>query len=162
VRTLVATVAVRQQQPPPKRSWELAKFSVSVCPTPIRYRARDSESLAVIYHQPGRTSARFAHGQWQRLGVRTDGAIRTVFEQAASVQSGPGRPDSYEGITQDITERVQAAERIRQLAHHDEFTGLPNRQFFAELAARRSSARHAMAPAAPLCMRTSAASRNSR
>jgi len=65
--------------------------------------------------------------------TRADGAIRMVFEQAAPVQHGFARLSSHEGITQDITERAQAAERIRQLAHYDEFTGLPNRQFFAEL-----------------------------
>ena len=67
--------------------------------------------------------------------IRGDGAIRTVFEQAAVVWKGPAQLHSYEGITQDITDRVVATERIRQLANYDEFTGLPNRQFFAELAA---------------------------
>ena len=66
--------------------------------------------------------------------ARDDGAVRTVFEQASSVQDGHPRGIRYEGITQDITERMQAAERIRRLAHYDETTGLPNRQFFAELA----------------------------
>jgi diguanylate cyclase (GGDEF)-like protein len=77
------------------------------------------------------------HGEPYQLEfriTRSDGAVRIVFEQAALVHSGPTRLASYEGITQDITERVQAAERIRQLAHYDEFTGLPNRKFFAELA----------------------------
>jgi diguanylate cyclase (GGDEF)-like protein len=65
---------------------------------------------------------------------RQDGAVRTLFEQAAPLQAGPGDPTRIEGITQDITERVQAEERIQQLAHYDAVTGLPNRQFFAELA----------------------------
>jgi diguanylate cyclase (GGDEF)-like protein len=69
-----------------------------------------------------------------RIG-RVDGSIRTVFEQAAPILNDPGRPTSIEGITQDITERVQARERIRQLAYYDATTGLPNRQFLAELAA---------------------------
>jgi len=66
---------------------------------------------------------------------RQDGAVRTLFEQAAPLQAGPGDPARIEGITQDITERVQAEERIQQLAHYDAVTGLPNREFFAELAA---------------------------
>jgi diguanylate cyclase (GGDEF)-like protein len=66
---------------------------------------------------------------------RQDGAVRTLFEQAAPLQAGPGDPTRIEGITQDITERVQAEERIQQLAHYDVVTGLPNRKFFAELAA---------------------------
>ena len=38
-----------------------------------------------------------------------------------------------EGITQDITDRVDAEERIKRLAHYDVLTGLPNRQFFSEM-----------------------------
>jgi PAS domain-containing protein len=65
---------------------------------------------------------------------RRDGAMRTVFEQASRVVDQRGQTLGIEGITQDITERVQARERIRQLAHYDGTTGLPNQQFFAELA----------------------------
>jgi diguanylate cyclase (GGDEF)-like protein/PAS domain S-box-containing protein len=65
---------------------------------------------------------------------RFDGAVRTIFEQAGLVPGEHGRPGRIEGITQDITDRVQAQERIRKLAHYDSTTGLPNRQFFAELA----------------------------
>ena len=66
---------------------------------------------------------------------RKDGALRTFFEQGAPVFDAQGRLAGYEGITQDITDRVQAAQRIRQLAHYDQVTGLPNRRFFADLAA---------------------------
>ncbi len=65
---------------------------------------------------------------------RFDGAVRTIVEQAAPVPGEHGRPGLIEGITQDITDRVQAQERIRKLAHYDSTTGLPNRQFFARLA----------------------------
>jgi len=68
-----------------------------------------------------------------RIG-RADGAIRTVFEQATLTLNDHGGPAIIEGITQDITERVEARERISELAHYDSVTGLPNRQFFAELA----------------------------
>jgi len=66
---------------------------------------------------------------------RFDGAVRTIFEQAAPVPGQHGSPARIEGITQDITDRVQAQQRIRELAHYDSTTGLPNRQFFAQLAA---------------------------
>ncbi|MEH6358174.1 MAG: EAL domain-containing protein [Pseudomonadales bacterium] len=36
------------------------------------------------------------------------------------------------GIAQDITERHQAEQRMRQLAYYDTLTGLPNRQLFSE------------------------------
>jgi diguanylate cyclase (GGDEF)-like protein len=65
---------------------------------------------------------------------RSDGTVRTVFEQAARIHNAHGGPTNIEGITQDITERVQARERIRELAYYDGITGLPNRQLFAELA----------------------------
>lgn len=64
---------------------------------------------------------------------RFDGVVRTVFEQAVPLQNDSGRTVGIEGITQDVTERVQAQERIRQLAHYDGTTGLPNRQFFTDL-----------------------------
>jgi diguanylate cyclase (GGDEF)-like protein len=79
-----------------------------------------------------------AHGTAYELEfcvTRFDGAVRTVFEQATAGVANSGRAIVMEGITQDITERVQSRERIQQLAHYDATTGLPNRQFFAELAA---------------------------
>jgi diguanylate cyclase (GGDEF)-like protein/PAS domain S-box-containing protein len=65
---------------------------------------------------------------------RTDGAVRTMFEQAAPLEGVGGQARNFEGITQDVTERVRAEERIQELAHYEPATGLPNRKFFAELA----------------------------
>jgi diguanylate cyclase (GGDEF)-like protein len=67
--------------------------------------------------------------------LRVDGSRRRMFEQATPVTDEGGAPRGFEGITQDITDRVQATERIRQLACYDETTGLPNLQFFVELSA---------------------------
>ena len=64
----------------------------------------------------------------------SDGTMRTFFEQASPIFDAQGRRRGFEGITQDITERVQAAQRIRELAHYDQVTGLPNRRLFAEIA----------------------------
>jgi len=66
--------------------------------------------------------------------VRDDGAVRTVFEQASPISGEDAQALGFEGITQDITDRIQAEEKIRHLANYDPVTGLPNRQFFAELA----------------------------
>jgi diguanylate cyclase (GGDEF)-like protein len=66
--------------------------------------------------------------------TRFDGVVRTVIEQAAPVLDHKGRHIAVEGITQDITARVEAEEHIQRLAHYDALTGLPNRQFFSELA----------------------------
>jgi diguanylate cyclase (GGDEF)-like protein/PAS domain S-box-containing protein len=65
---------------------------------------------------------------------RFDGVVRTVFEQAEPVRDALGRLCSIEGITQDITERVEAEHQIRHLVLHDGLTGLPNRDFFLDLA----------------------------
>jgi len=78
-----------------------------------------------------------AHGTPYQITYRIrrpDGAMRTLFEQAVRIEARPGEPASIEGIVQDITERVQAQERIRQLAYYDSTTGLPNRYLIAELA----------------------------
>ena len=65
---------------------------------------------------------------------RAGGGVRTVFEQAAPLEGACGYARRFEGITQDVTERVRAEERIQELAHYDATTGLPNGKFFAELA----------------------------
>jgi diguanylate cyclase (GGDEF)-like protein/PAS domain S-box-containing protein len=66
---------------------------------------------------------------------RADGALRTVYEQASLLRDDRGDPLRVEGITQDITDRVEAERRIQQLASHDALTGLPNRDYFQSMLA---------------------------
>ena len=65
--------------------------------------------------------------------VRRDGAERTMYEQTEVFRDDGGRIMRIEGTTQDITERVAAEERIRQLADYDSLTGLANRKLFSEV-----------------------------
>jgi diguanylate cyclase (GGDEF)-like protein/PAS domain S-box-containing protein len=64
--------------------------------------------------------------------VRLDGTIRTVHEQGEVHYDAAGNPARMQGATQDITERKDAEDQIRQLALYDTLTGLPNRRLFKE------------------------------
>jgi diguanylate cyclase (GGDEF)-like protein/PAS domain S-box-containing protein len=66
---------------------------------------------------------------------RMDGVLRTVYEQMSMRRDARGGPLEMDGITQDITDRVEAERRIQQLASHDALTGLPNRDFLQKLVA---------------------------
>jgi len=64
---------------------------------------------------------------------RADGSLVTLFEQALPVRDEFGRVVRIEGVTQDVTERELAEQRIHFLAFHDSLTGLANRQMFREM-----------------------------
>lgn len=61
-----------------------------------------------------------------------DGSQRTLYEQTAVFRDETGGVCRIEGTTQDITERVAAQERIRQLADYDVLTSLANRRTFSD------------------------------
>jgi diguanylate cyclase (GGDEF)-like protein/PAS domain S-box-containing protein len=62
--------------------------------------------------------------------VRPDSSVRWVHERAFPVRDARGRVYRIAGIAEDVTERKLAEERLKQLAHYDVLTGLPNRALF--------------------------------
>lgn len=66
--------------------------------------------------------------------VRLDSKLRFLSEQAAARLDAGGRVVAIEAIVQDITARIEAEQRIHQLAFYDGLTGLANRQLFIDFA----------------------------
>jgi diguanylate cyclase (GGDEF)-like protein/PAS domain S-box-containing protein len=62
--------------------------------------------------------------------VRPDGSMRWVRDRAFPVYDASNSVHRIAGITEDITERKEAEERLMRLAHYDVLTSLPNRVLF--------------------------------
>jgi diguanylate cyclase (GGDEF)-like protein len=64
--------------------------------------------------------------------ILSDGTERFVHTEAEIIADKDGRPVQLFGIVQDITERKESEDRIRNMAYFDSLTGLPNRILFKE------------------------------
>ncbi len=64
--------------------------------------------------------------------ARPTGQVRVVQIEGEIDRDDGGRAIAVHGVMQDITERKQAEDQIRQLANYDSLTGLPNRRFFRD------------------------------
>jgi len=64
---------------------------------------------------------------WNR---RKSGEIYPEWLSISTVKNNQGEVTHYVAIFSDITERKQAEERVRHLAHYDALTDLPNRTLF--------------------------------
>jgi len=60
--------------------------------------------------------------------VLLDGRQRIIHAEAEPEFNEHGQGVGYSGIVQDVTDRRQAEDKIRQLANFDALTGLPNRR----------------------------------
>ena len=74
-----------------------------------------------------RGSGRWDGEIWNR---RKSGEIYPEWLSISTVKNQQGETTHYVGIFSDITERKQAEERVRHLAHYDALTDLPNRTLF--------------------------------
>ena len=71
-------------------------------------------------------------GSWQGeiWDRRKDGSLYLKWLSISVIENVKNEITHYVGIASDITERKQTEERFKDLAHHDQLTGLPNRQLF--------------------------------
>jgi diguanylate cyclase (GGDEF)-like protein len=79
------------------------------------------------------TTARSGLPYELRFVIKGDDGRRRVVQEKADPQRGhAGEVAKVAAITQDITDRVAAEDRISELAFRDALTGLPNRQCFLD------------------------------
>lgn len=83
--------------------------------------------------------------------LRADGRLRHVRLETEVCRSRDGKIASLAGTLQDVTERREAEDRARFLAHHDPLTRLPNRACLLEWLEERM-ARGREAGLAVLCL----------
>lgn len=107
------------------------EFSVNRQAMLAKVHPEDRQALESAYRKTLET------GEGYRIDFRVinpDNTIRTLHEQTEVVFAADGTPCQIRGTVQDISERIQAEEKIRRLAYYDVLTHLPNRQHFKELA----------------------------
>jgi diguanylate cyclase (GGDEF)-like protein/PAS domain S-box-containing protein len=93
----------------------------------------------------GRHDAAFFHALWAEIhsqgrwqgevwNRRKDGQIYPQWLSIGRVADGTGRTTHYIASFSDITQRKEAEDSIRRLAHYDALTGLPNRALLQDRA----------------------------
>ncbi len=74
---------------------------------------------------------RTGQGQWLEYRFLTaDGRVRDMESRGSVIKDRNGGIVRVVVVSQDITERKQLQDQVRQMAFHDALTGLPNRRLF--------------------------------
>jgi diguanylate cyclase (GGDEF)-like protein/PAS domain S-box-containing protein len=73
-------------------------------------------------------------GKWsgEIWDKRKNGEVYPKWLSISAVKNDAGQVSHFVGIFADITSRKEAENRLKQLAHYDPLTGLPNRTLFME------------------------------
>ncbi len=66
------------------------------------------------------------------INRKKDGALYYEERTISPLRDAGGRVTHFIATGRDITERMQAQERLQHIAHHDALTGLPNRVLFLD------------------------------
>ncbi len=80
-------------------------------------------------HQARKKAVEGGYDETYRI-TRADGSIRWVHDRAFPVRDPAGQVYRIAGIAEDVTDRILAEERLKQLAHFDVLTALPNRALY--------------------------------
>jgi diguanylate cyclase (GGDEF)-like protein/PAS domain S-box-containing protein len=83
-----------------------------------------------VMAENARTNASWEPFKIEYRLIARDGRVVWVRDEAVLIRDEQGRPEAWQGVMVDITERKRAEEEITFLAYHDELTGLPNRLTF--------------------------------
>ncbi|WP_221053101.1 bifunctional diguanylate cyclase/phosphodiesterase [Methylomonas koyamae] len=88
---------------------------------------KSSRHDATFYLQMWRDIKDIGYWQGEIWNRRKNGAIYPQWLGISAVKNSQGQLTGYIGVFMDITDYIQAQQRIEHLAHHDPLTGLPNR-----------------------------------
>jgi diguanylate cyclase (GGDEF)-like protein/PAS domain S-box-containing protein len=98
------------------------------CPGMLRSGKQGEAFYEDMWHQLN------THGFWrgELWNRRKDGSLYPEWLGISVVRNEAGQIANYVGIFSDMTERKEADERVKFLAHHDGLTCLPNRLLLVE------------------------------
>jgi len=107
------------------------------------YRSEEVVGRPTSVLRSGRQGDEFYHGLWDSIrrgevfndvmiNKRKDGSLYYEERTISPVRDDSGRITHFVATGRDITERMQAQERLEHLAHHDALTELPNRVLFLD------------------------------